>query len=202
MDEYCTDNNEYIPYEHPLSFHRFIDENFYSLLNPEIRMPRENIIFPDPKNPEKVTKIILDEIGGVDVCYGGFGINGHFAFNEPPKPGEPVDEDSVRNSTTRVVTLTCETKTALALGSTDGNWEIIPNKAVTLGMKELLSSKEIHLYFMRKWHAGVMRRALFGPISPYFPASYVQTHPRVTVTMTSYVAELPSVNVRQAIILE
>lgn len=198
MDEYCTNDGKYIPYEHPLSFRRFIYENFYTLLKENLRMPWENIIFPNPENLEYTTKRI-EEINGVDVCYGGFGINGHFAFNEPPEPNEKIDENSVKNSVTRIVNLTRETRTALALGSTFGNWDLIPSKAVTLGMKELLSSKEIHLYFMRTWHAGVMRRALFGPITPSFPASYVQTHPNVKVVMTSYVAKLPEINVTQAI---
>jgi glucosamine-6-phosphate deaminase len=197
MDEYCTDDGKIIPYEHPLSFHRFIYENFFFLLKEDLRMPQENIIFPNPENPEYTTKRI-EEINGVDVCYGGFGINGHFAFNEPPEPNEKVDENSVRNSVTRIVNLTRETRTALALGSTFGNWDLIPSKAVTLGMKELLLSKEIHLYFMRTWHAGVMRKALFGSIAPNFPASYIQTHPHVKVVMTSYVAKLPEINVTQA----
>lgn len=201
MDEYCTEKGEIIPYNHPLSFHRFMDENFVSLLDEDKRIPKENLIFPDPKDPDSVRERIKDE-GGIDVCYGGFGINGHFAFNEPPEPGEEVNEDLVRNSTIRVVNLSRETKTALAIGSTFGNLDLIPPKAVTLGMKELLSAKEIHLYFMRTWHAGVMRRALFGPIDPTCPASYIQQHPCVTVTMASYVAEPPSVNVTQTIGLE
>ena len=30
----------------------------------------------------------IESRGGVDVCFGGIGINGHIAFNEPPEPGE------------------------------------------------------------------------------------------------------------------
>ena len=198
MDEYCTGDGKVIPYEHPLSFHRFMDENFVLLLDEDKRIPKENLIFPDPEDPDSVRKRMRDE-GGIDVCYGGFGINCHFAFNEPPEPEEEVTEEEVRDSTIRIVDLTRETKTALALGSTFGNWDIIPPKAVTLGMRELLSAGEIHLYFMRTWHAGVMRRALFGPVDPRCPASYIQRHPRVTVTMTSYVAEPPPINVTQTI---
>lgn len=199
MDEYCTEEGDIIPYEHPLGFRRFMDENFFSLLMENLAIPRENIIFPDPKKPEYVTDNI-ERLGGVDVCYAGFGINGHIAFNEPlERGGEGMDEKSVINSITRIVNLSRETRASIAIGSTCGNWDLIPPKAVTIGIKDILLSKQIRLYFMRAWHHGVMRRALFGPIDPSFPASYVQTHPNVTVTMTSYVAEPPLINVTQAI---
>jgi 6-phosphogluconolactonase/glucosamine-6-phosphate isomerase/deaminase len=62
-------------------------------------------------------------------------------------------------------------------------------------MKEILSAKEIHLFGIRTWHAGTFRRALFGPVSVDCPASYVQEHPNVKVTMASHMAELPMNNV-------
>jgi glucosamine-6-phosphate deaminase len=58
-------------------------------------------------------------------------------------------------------------------------------------MSELLCAREIRLTFMRSWHAGVLRRALFGPVTPQFPGSLVQTHPNVRVTVASVAAGLP-----------
>ena len=197
MDEYCYEDGTAIPLDHPLSFRAFMEREFLSLLDEDKRVPPDQIIFPDPQDPGLSARKMA-EFGGVDVCYGGFGINGHFAFNEPPEPGEEADAEAVRNSTTRVLNLSRESITQMALGGTGGNLELVPPKAVTLGMKELLSAREIHLYFMRTWHAGVMRRALFGPITPSYPASLVQTHPRVTVIMTSYAAAIPTLNVRMS----
>lgn len=198
MDEYCFEDGTAVPVTHPLSFHGYMEREFLSPLDDEKRPLPEHIIFPDPENVSLAGQRI-EEFGGIDVGYGGFGINGHFAFNEPPARNESLDLESFKNSTTGVVTLTPQSMTQMAMGGTAGNMEMIPPKGVTLGMRELLSAKELHLYFMRTWHAGVMRRALFGPVTPEFPGSLTQTHPNVTVTMTSYVAEPPLLNVTQNI---
>ena len=44
-------------------------------------MPPEQRVFPDPADPGKVDRLI-EELGGVDIAFGGIGINGHLAFNE------------------------------------------------------------------------------------------------------------------------
>jgi glucosamine-6-phosphate deaminase len=197
MDEYCTDDGTTIPTDHPLSFQGLMEREFLSLLDEDKSVPPDQIIFPDPQDPALSARKMA-ELGGVDVCYGGFGINGHVAFNEPPEPAEKLDADAVRNSTTRVLRLSRESVAQMGIGGTGGNLELIPPKAVTLGMKELLSAGEIHLCFMRTWHAGVMRRALFGPVTPTYPASFVQAHPKVAVIMTSYAAAVPLLNVRMS----
>ena len=58
-------------------------------------------------------------------------------------------------------------------------------------------SPEAARTFMRSWHAGVLRRALFGPITPNFPGSLVQLHPNVRVTFTDIAAQLPPVSILQ-----
>ena len=198
MDEYCNDDGSIVPRDHPLSFHAFMDRQFIQLIDEDLRPPPDQIVFPDPQDPQATGRLML-ELGGIDVCYGGFGINGHFAFNDPPEPGEQADIKSIRHSTTRLVSISRETITQTAMGGTGGNLELALRRAVTLGMQELLSAREIHLYFMRTWHAAVMRRALLGPVTPAFPASFVQQHPKVEVTMTAYVAALPMLKVTQAI---
>jgi glucosamine-6-phosphate deaminase len=66
-------------------------------------------------------------------------------------------------------------------------------------MHELLMSKRIHLTFMRSWHAGVLRRALFGPVTGACPGSFVQEHPNVEVTLTDLAAAVPMLHVAQRI---
>jgi glucosamine-6-phosphate deaminase len=126
------------------------------------------------------------------------GITGHFAFNDPPEPGEPVIDDEVRSSRTRRLTISRESATQMAMGGVSGNWDILPRRAVTLGMYELLLSKRIHLTFMRDWHAGVLRRALFGPVTGRCPGSFLQEHPHVAVTVTRLAAKVPLCHVAQA----
>ena len=197
MDEYLDENDAYISMEHPLSFRRFIKNTFTDLLDPELRPDPANVKFPDPEDPEAATTLI-ESFGGADLCLGGMGITGHLAFNDPPEPGEPVIDSEVRGSRTRCLTISRESATQMTMGGIDGNWAILPNRAVTLGMYEMLLSKKLHLTFMRSWHSGVMRRALFGPVTGKCPGSFVQEHDNVEVTVTRLAARPPICNVAQA----
>jgi glucosamine-6-phosphate deaminase len=197
MDEYIDDKGQFISESHPLSFRQFITKTFVEKLKPELRPLPENLHFPDPVDPAKTTALI-ESFGGADLCFGGFGITGHFAFNDPPEPNEPCDDQQMRNSRTRCLTIMRETQTQMCMGGTNGNWDILPKRAVTLGMYELLMSKKIHLTFMRSWHAGVLRRALFGEVTGRCPGSFIQEHPNVEVTLTDLAAAVPCMNVAQA----
>ena len=66
MDEYLTDDEEWIDESSPLSFHGFMNRTVYSKIDPELVMPEEQRIFPDPHDPERIAKVI-DELGGVDI---------------------------------------------------------------------------------------------------------------------------------------
>lgn len=197
MDEYVDDNDDLIDMAHPLSFRRFMDEQFISRLPPDKRPLPENVLFPDPKAPEKTTELI-DEIGGADLCWTGFGITGHIAFNDPPHMlGESTDLDDLRNCKTRVLRCADMSTAQMAMGGTHGNMEIIPERAVTMGMYELLKTKKFGLIMMRNWHAGLWRRALLGPVTSGFPGSLLQEHPNLSVTMTKLAAAVPLLDAYQ-----
>lgn len=196
MDEYLQpDGKTPVPPTHPLSFRRFMHQQFVSRVNPELGFSEDRLLFPVPANLESVSQRILS-LGGVDLCIAGIGISGHLAFNDPPEPHETEKGiDWVRNCTTRMVTINRESCAQMALGGTHGNWAIIPRQACTLGMKEILASKRISLIGMRSWHAGTVRRALFGPVSADCPASLLQEHSNVDVLLTDLAAKPPLVNV-------
>jgi glucosamine-6-phosphate deaminase len=198
MDEYTDAAGRLIGVDHPLSFRRFMNENLFDRLQGRAAIPESNRIFPSPDDPEATTRLI-ERHGGADLCFGGMGLTGHFAFNDPPEPGAPDAGGEVRNSRTRVLTISRESQAQMCMGGTGGNWDILPRRAVTLGMYELLLSKRIHLTFMRSWHAGVLRRALFGPVSGQCPGSFVQEHPDVTVTLTDLAAALPLLHIAQRV---
>jgi len=198
MDEYLAEDGDAIPESHPLSFRRFMNAGFFDRLQGSARVPADNIVFPDPRSPDRTTAF-LEACGGADICYGGMGLTGHFAFNDPPEADQSCDAAAVRNSRTRCLEICRESQAQMCMGGTGGNWEILPRRAITLGMYELLMSKQIHLTFMRSWHAGVLRRALFGPVTGRCPGSFVQQHPNVTVTLTELAADLPLVHVAQRI---
>ncbi len=195
MDEYVTAEGRAIPIDHPLSFRAFYQQNLLDRLDPANRLPPDQLILPDPEDPGR-TRELFDRHAPIDVCYGGFGLNGHFAFNGPPPEGTGLEP--FRNTTIRIVEPGECDRAQMAIGGTAGNLEIIPPKAVTLGMKELLSARRLHLTFMRTWHAGVLRRALFGPVTPRFPGSLVQLHPDVTVSVTEVAARRPPFSLLQS----
>jgi glucosamine-6-phosphate deaminase len=197
MDEYLDDHNELIPVDHPLSFRRYMEESFFGRLPEDARPLPENVRFPDPQAPERTTEF-FESIGGADIVWGGLGLTGHFAFNDPPEPGEKFTIEDVRDSRTRCLTICRESMTQMAMGGTNGNVDIIPKRAVTLGMHELRMSKRVHMTFMRSWHAGVWRRAFFGPVTPQCPGSFLQEHANIEITMAEIAAEPPIVNVTQA----
>ncbi|EJX00391.1 glucosamine-6-phosphate isomerase/6-phosphogluconolactonase family protein, partial [gut metagenome] len=50
MDEYLNDDETYIEESSKLSFHGFMNRTVYSQIDPELVMPPEQRIFPDPKD--------------------------------------------------------------------------------------------------------------------------------------------------------
>ncbi|NIM95977.1 MAG: hypothetical protein GTO18_19940 [Anaerolineales bacterium] len=189
MDEYLDQDERPLPTNHPLSFRSFFQHSLIEQLEKDKRPPNEQILIPAPDTLELIPKKI-EEYGGIDITYGGLGINGHIAFNSPPL--EEVDIETFKNTSVRVVDLREGDIIQFAIGGTYGNIEIVPTKACTLGMSEILSAKQIHMLFMRSWHAGVLRRALLGPVTPSFPGSLVQLHSNVEVTITPDAAQIPS----------
>ncbi len=190
MDEYLDEHGDWLPIDHPLSFRGHMKRSFLDLMDPELAPPAENIIFPDPRDPEAVPQRI-EELGGVDICYGGIGITGHIAFNEPPEPGVAMNPEQFAELPTRVLELSRETRTINSVTVADGNLELIPRPAVTVGMKEILAAREVRLYANRPWQRAVVRRVLHGPVTAKIPCSLVQRHPNASLTLTEFVAEPP-----------
>lgn len=187
MDEYLTDDREWIAKDHKLSFRGFMDREVYSKIRPELVMPESQRVFPDPGAPERMGELIR-ELGGVDICFGGIGINGHLAFNEAR---EDLTPEQFRDLPTRVLEISPETRTANAIGDLNGAVDDMPRWCVTIGMREICSARKIRLGCFRDWHRAVVRRAAYGEPSAHFPATLLQSHPDALLRMTEFVANLP-----------
>ncbi len=194
MDEYLGDDDRWIDASHPLSFRGFTDRLFYDRLNPELAPRKENRVFPDPTNCSAIAKLI-EQRGGVDVCYGGIGINGHIAFNEPPEAGEEMSVEEFAALPMRVLNLTRETRTINSV-TVGGEIAVIPRRAVTVGMKECLGARKMRFYCNRPWQSAVVRRVLHGPVTASCPASLLRTHGNAEITVTDYVAQKPDIRLR------
>jgi glucosamine-6-phosphate deaminase len=223
MDEYLTDDEQWVAEEHPLSFRGYMKRAFYDRLDPALAPPPEHRVFPAPDDDGALQRLI-DERGGVDACFGGIGINGHVAFNEPPDPdvtphppfghplpssdegrgqgegcqpamGSEVSNEFFAALPTRVLSLARETRTINSV-TVGGGIEVVPRRAVTVGMKEILASRRLRFYCNRPWQSAVVRRVLHGPVTPACPASFLRTHADAMITVAEYVAQPPDIRLR------
>ena len=63
MDEYLTDDGQWIAEENPLSFRGFMAREVYGKIAPELLMPEEQRVFPDPNDLGRIPALI-EELGG------------------------------------------------------------------------------------------------------------------------------------------
>ena len=142
---------------------------------PHWRQPPKTVSFRTRKTWDRSTGRSRG-FGGVDATFGGIGINGHIAFNEPPEPGEECSLEAFADRPTRVLSVARETR-AINSVTVGGELSAVPRRCITVGMREILASRRSRAsYCNRPWQPGVVRRALHGPLTP--PASIVLSHPR------------------------
>ena len=187
MDEYLNDDDTYIDKESPLSFRGFMERTVYTKVDPDLLMPPEQRVFPDPADPGKVDRLI-EELGGVDIAFGGIGINGHLAFNESR---EDMTAEEFAAQGTRALTLNPETRTANAIGDRCGAIDAMPHRAVTIGIKQILGARKVRLGVFREWHRSVVRQAAYGEVTAHFPASLLQDHPDAIIFTNAVAAGQP-----------
>lgn len=182
MDEYLDWQGRPIPIENPLSF-QAVFEDFLGHLDEELRPLRSQWVVPDPFDIDRVERF-FESKGGVDVCYGGVGVHGHIAFNEPPisRYGRvPLKEFS--KSKTRVVVLAPETFIINALRAKGGEFKNFPTMAVTIGMELILSARKIRLFCdggTRQQEA--IYQFEHGDVDVDYPVSILRNHGDVILT--------------------
>jgi glucosamine-6-phosphate deaminase len=187
MDEYLDDNGEWIDKNHRLSFRGYMDENVYSRIRPELLMEPDQRIFPDPKDLGHIP-FVIKKLGGVDIAFGGVGINGHLAFNEPQ---DELTVQEFSQLSVRVLEISHETRTINSVGDLNGAIDAMPRKSVTVGMKQILSARKIRLAVFRDWHRAVIRQAAYGEISAHFPVTLAQTHDDALIITNKNAAQQP-----------
>lgn len=193
MDEYCDWQGRLVPMDHPLSFRGHIRHALFEQLDQELRIPDEQIHFPDPLNLDWISQRI-DALGGIDTCYGGIGYHGHVAFNEPPiSRWYKLTPEQFRNSLTRIVSLAPETIVMNSIRATGGNPAALPPMAITLGMRDILDARRIRLYCQGgAWQRTVLRIALMGAEDVDYPVTLLQGHSDYAIVATQDTVLPPS----------
>ena len=132
-------------------------------------MPEEQRVFPDPNDLGRIPALI-EELGGVDIAFGGIGITGHLAFNDPhvaffddPLTVKTVDLDPA----------------CIRQQVNDGCFktiEEVPTHAYTITIPELLFVKKLYAIVPTIAKANAIKGTCDGPIVTSCPASILRTH--------------------------
>lgn len=183
MDEYMISKTESIAADHPMSFKGRMRREFYARIDQDLVMPEEQRLFPEP-GKEKEYDTLIESLGGVDLCLGGLGINGHLAFNEAPEEDDPITAEEFAALGTRVLPITRETRTINAYGYQRGDLRGMPEWCITVGMKQILASRAVYIALNRPWQHGIFKRVLFDSIRAQIPASLLRKHENVTFALT------------------
>ena len=167
LDEYVG-----ISYDHPESYHKFMETNLFD----HVDIDKANTHVPDASasDLELAVKSYQEELNKaqIDVQILGIGGNGHIGFNEP---GTPFDAG------VHVVDLKEETIQANSRFF-DGNINLVPKQAMTMGIKDIMRAKHIILLAFGKAKQDAVRSLVEGnEITENIPCTILKNHPSVYV---------------------
>lgn len=150
------------------SYVRFMGEHLFN----HIDIPKENIHIPDGTLPkDKIADFCrdyekqIDDLGGIDIQVLGIGRTGHIGFNEP---------GSSERSLTRLITL--DQVTRIDAASDFFGEENVPRKAITMGVGSILKARKVFMMAWGEGKAGVIKKAVEGPVTDQIPSSFLQKH--------------------------
>ena len=158
LDEYLGVNDD-----DPRSLYRWLETSLTAPL--EISQDRLVRFSGNAEHAERDCREVATRIaawGGIDLSVLGLGPNGHLGFNEPP---------SAPDAPTRALNLT-----PASLASNAPYWAglTVPQRAVTVGMSEILKSRRVLLLVSGEHKREILRRTLSEPPTPDVPASWLQ----------------------------
>lgn len=169
VESYNLDEYVGLAPDHPASFFQYMEQHFvipFQLRANQVHRPRGDLA------PQQALIEYRQALQGVtiDLQLLGIGTNGHIGFNEP---GCELDSD------VHIETLRSSTKQAnqAAFGSAD----LVPQYAITMGIKSILAANEICLLAFGDSKAEAVAQMIHGPVTNALPASVLQQHPNVHV---------------------
>lgn len=153
------------------SYHYFMRKHLFAHIN----IKEKNCHLPDgmAENIEEEClryDRLLERLGGIDMQLLGIGENGHIGFNEPDEAFEQM---------THCVRLKADTIDANARFF--DRREEVPRQAVTMGIKAIMQARAIVLCASGARKTEILRKVLYGPVTPAIPGSVLQMHPRLIV---------------------
>jgi glucosamine-6-phosphate deaminase len=174
LDEYVG-----VPPDNPQSYRHYMNERLFDRINIE----RDNTHVPDGMAADLGAEVahyerLIKDVGGIDLQLLGIGDDGHIGFNEPL---------SALMSRTREKALTPKTRRQNA-AMFGGDPDRVPKRALTMGVGTILEAREIILLATGAAKAGILAKAVEGPITAMISASAIQLHPRCKVVLDAAAA--------------
>jgi glucosamine-6-phosphate deaminase len=191
MDECLDWQGRLLPSSHPYNFRTFMERHFYGGIPEERNVPEAQRFWLQPDAIERVRAAI--ESAPVDLTLGGWGQDGHVAYNQARRyPFHETSLEDLRTSTIRVQDNNPDTILALAQRTFGAAYQFVPPQSVTLGMRECLSARRVRLFSdTGAWKQTALRVALFSPPTPEYPITLLQGHPDALLTATLETARHP-----------
>lgn len=142
-----------------------------------LEVPPENFIMPatlcdDYERECEDFERRVRERGRIDLQILGIGMDGHIGMN---LPGTPFEQG------TWVTDLSGEL--AERIRANNNLPSSAPLAGITLGMKTMMNISKVVLAAKGKHKADIIKKALFGPITPNVPASMLRLHPNCEVLL-------------------
>jgi glucosamine-6-phosphate deaminase len=162
MDECLDWQGRPLPKGHPYNFRTFMERRFYGGIRPDLNVPEAQRHWLLLSTMERVRGAIAE--GPIDLCLGGWGQDGHVAYNQARRhPYLPVGLEELAASTIRIQENNLDTILALAQRTFGAAYQFVPPMSVTLGIKECLSAAKVRVFSdTGSWKQTALRVALFS----------------------------------------
>jgi glucosamine-6-phosphate deaminase len=189
MDEWADDEGNIAPVTYKSGFTYSFMKYFINKIDPELRPPEENILYPTTENMDHYSDLIDEKTdGGIDYFTSGPGWAGHIAFIDPTPDYTEVDSiEEYMQQPAKIVTLhplTIAQNSLHGVFGCSGNIGNVPPKAATIGPRDVLHAKtrvESHglttMGTFSSWQRMTSRLITHGPVTPMVPGSIYQTLP-------------------------
>jgi glucosamine-6-phosphate deaminase len=191
MDECLDWQGRPLPSNHPYNFRTFMERHFYGGIAPELRVPEAQRHWLLPATVEAMRDALAE--GPVDLTLGGWGQDGHVAYNQARRhPFHSPTLEELAQSTIRIQENNVDTILALAQRTFGAAYQFVPPMSITLGMRECLSARQVRVFSdTGAWKQTALRVALFSEPTPEYPMTLLQRHPDALVTATLETARHP-----------
>ncbi|HEY3915401.1 MAG TPA: glucosamine-6-phosphate deaminase [Verrucomicrobiae bacterium] len=157
----------------PHSYRYYMNERLFDHVNIDKRNTNlPNGMAEDLEEESRQYEEKMKRCGGIDLQLLGIGAAGHIGFNEPL---------SALRSRTRVKALSPATIDQNA--GFFGSAEKVPRRAITMGVGTILECRRCIMLATGAEKAGVIAKAVEGPITSMISATALQLHARCTVVV-------------------